>query len=386
MSRLFFYTYLLTTFYSDIRYDICLEAPTAAAQKADEPPITYLNKGQYYNINLKDLNQFNGDIISTVIITFHDENHRASATDYWKFWLTHQNDTEIAKAVELDISKSTGTQLVENRQFDRVLFRWNGSSGATIYVKFNCLSTDFSRIKGVKGIPLRLQIESQQSTGPIEKTYCRIKLFRDKATERKNKDDAKHIERQLEKLRGKNGEPHPLWLAYSPTSPITLFREIVSPEEDVLINPVTNTLLPLPTPMGSVRRSFNGSFQASTDISPTLYSHAQFAIGYDPGYAPQRRRRIAKLSLLVKFESNDVYRAIYLEQLTVKELTEKIIERSDITKPVTQVFRKFKQPDREGIIVHMEDDVVRDMKEEQDILVQTKESEEDPSLTLILTF
>ncbi|KAG1453381.1 hypothetical protein G6F56_007587 [Rhizopus delemar] len=277
---------------------------------------------------------------------------------------------------QLNISKSTGTQLVENRQFDRVIFRWNGSSGATIYVKFNCLSTDFSRIKGVKGIPLRLQIESQQqqSTGPIEKTYCRIKLFRDKA------------KRQLEKLRGKNGEPHPLWLAYSPTSPITLFREIVSPEEDVLINSVTNALLPLPTPMGSVRRSFNGSFQSSTDISPTLYSHAQFAIGYDPGYAPQRRRRIAKLSLLVKFESNDVYRAIYLEQLTVKELTEKIVERSDITKPVTQVFRKFKQPDREGIIVHMEDDVVRDMKEEQDILVQTKESKDDPSLTLILTF
>lgn len=55
---------VLTTFYSSIRYDICLEgnpsddnnmfqfqvtdcvtAPTAAAQKIDEPPLTYLNKG-----------------------------------------------------------------------------------------------------------------------------------------------------------------------------------------------------------------------------------------------------------------------------------------------------------------------------------------------------
>jgi hypothetical protein len=80
-----------------------------------------------------------------------------------------------------DISKSSGVQVIENRPFDRIAFRWNGSIGATIYIKFNCLSTDFSRIKGVKGIPLRLQIESQQQPSmQIEKTYCRIKLFRDK--------------------------------------------------------------------------------------------------------------------------------------------------------------------------------------------------------------
>ncbi|EIE84386.1 hypothetical protein RO3G_09096 [Rhizopus delemar RA 99-880] len=235
-----------------IRYDICLE-------------------GQYYNLVLKDTNRYDGDIISTVIITFHDENHRVGATDYWKFWLTHQNDTEAAKAVEL-------------------AFRWNGSIGATIYIKFNCLSTDFSRIKGVKGIPLRLQIESQQQPSmQIEKTYCRIKLFRDKGAERKNKDDAKHIERQLEKLRGKNGEPHPLWLAYSPISPITVFREIVSPEQDAPPADVINNsvLLPLPSsttpsafPPNSMRRSFSNTFQPdSTDLNHTFYSHAPFAIG-----------------------------------------------------------------------------------------------------------
>jgi hypothetical protein len=92
------------------------------------------------------------------------------------------------------------------------------------------------------------------------------------------------------------------------------------------------------------------------------------------------------LSLLIKFESNDVYRAIYLEQLTVKELAEKILQRCDIKKPVTKVVRKFKEPDRKGIIVSMEDDVVKDMKEEQDVLVQTEENEDSQSLTLILTF
>lgn len=98
------------------------------------------------------------------------------------------------------MSRSSGAQAIEGRQFDRVSFRWNGKLGASVHIRFNCLSTDFSRIKGVKGIPLRLQIESEQahlfgtaaatashhlrqSHHPhhyIEKTYCRIKLFRDK--------------------------------------------------------------------------------------------------------------------------------------------------------------------------------------------------------------
>lgn len=78
-----------------------LLAPTAASQKIDEPPLTYLNKGQYYNITLRDKERFDGDIISVVSITFHDESHRVGATDYWKFWLTQQKDSENARAVEI---------------------------------------------------------------------------------------------------------------------------------------------------------------------------------------------------------------------------------------------------------------------------------------------
>lgn len=50
---------------------------------------------------MKDKDRFDGDIVSTVAITFHDENHRVGATDYWKFWLTQQKDSEEARAVEL---------------------------------------------------------------------------------------------------------------------------------------------------------------------------------------------------------------------------------------------------------------------------------------------
>lgn len=53
-------------------------------------------------------------------------------------------------------------------------------------VRFNCLSTDFSRIKGVKGIPLRVHVdtmtEDDNSGGEhsMERSFAKIKLFRDK--------------------------------------------------------------------------------------------------------------------------------------------------------------------------------------------------------------
>ncbi|ORZ06182.1 CP2 transcription factor-domain-containing protein [Absidia repens] len=210
---------------SSLRYEVVMEAPTAAAQKINESPLTYLNKGQAYNITLKDTQQMEGYMTSTIMIMFHDEDHRKTAPNYWKFWQTQQTNPQMARAIDIDHTKSSGLYQVECHSFDRITFRWLGNKGARLLIRFNCLSTDFSRIKGVKGIPLRLHMETSYGN-EIERSYCRIKLFRDKGAERKNKDDAKNIERQLEKLRGKNGEPHPLWLTYSHAVPYTLFNKV----------------------------------------------------------------------------------------------------------------------------------------------------------------
>lgn len=48
----------------------------------------------------------------------------------------------------------------------------------------NCLSTDFSSQKGVKGLPLNLQIDTysynNRSNKPVHRAYCQIKVFCDK--------------------------------------------------------------------------------------------------------------------------------------------------------------------------------------------------------------
>ncbi|KAI9302275.1 CP2 transcription factor [Cunninghamella echinulata] len=211
-----------------LRFHIVLQASTAISQKSEGAPITYLNRGQSYSIHLNDRFCEDNIIHSQFIIAFHDPSHQKIAVNYWRFWISQQKDSQHARAVDVDMSQSTGILNVKYPSFDRIDFYWHGRNGAKLSLKFHCLSTDFSRIKGVKGIPLRAYVSSQMTTSmdpllmcqysgsfiPSRKTdnssptyldynehcYCKVKLFRDKGAERKNKDDAKQIKRQFEKM------------------------------------------------------------------------------------------------------------------------------------------------------------------------------------------
>lgn len=62
----------------------------------------------------------------------------------------------------------------------------NNLSGTQIFITVNCLSTDFSSQKGVKGLPLMIQIDTysynNRSNKPIHRAYCQIKVFCDKVS------------------------------------------------------------------------------------------------------------------------------------------------------------------------------------------------------------
>jgi len=51
----------------------------------------------------------------------------------------------------------------------------------------NCLSTEFSSQKGVKGLPLHIVIDTyedleNEAAEPVHRAYCRVKIFRDKVS------------------------------------------------------------------------------------------------------------------------------------------------------------------------------------------------------------
>ncbi len=52
-------------------------------------------------------------------------------------------------------------------------------------LRINCLSTEFSSQKGVKGLPLYLVTDTYEdmdtdNADPVHRAFCRIKVFRDK--------------------------------------------------------------------------------------------------------------------------------------------------------------------------------------------------------------
>lgn len=173
-------------------------------------PVTYLNRGQAYLVDLSASSHQQqcypaSTITSTLSIAFHDPNHRQLAESYWRYWIGQQETPKEARAIDLDTNQTTGIYNVRHDSFDRVSFDWHSRFGAKVYVRFNCLSTDFSRIKGVKGIPLRFVMETNLNftslpndyelyKGAFEKSepgelptlkykelcYCKVKLFRDK--------------------------------------------------------------------------------------------------------------------------------------------------------------------------------------------------------------
>lgn len=62
--------------------------------------------------------------------------------------------------------------------------RPHGAFSLQVFISVNCLSTDFSSQKGVKGLPLNIQIDtysySNRSNRPVHRAYCQIKVFCDK--------------------------------------------------------------------------------------------------------------------------------------------------------------------------------------------------------------
>ncbi|KAI7867369.1 CP2 transcription factor-domain-containing protein [Spinellus fusiger] len=249
-----------------LRFKMALQANTAVTQKTEEAPVTYLNRGQVYTLQLSDRQKHDGVITSTLVIMFHDPSHRKVALNYWKFWMGQQKDSDTVRAVDIDEKQSSGIQNIRYPNFDRITFDWKGSEGAKIATRFNCLSTDFSRIKGVKGIPLRVYVESQtvysstdldnalipqwagtltplnsevkQETNQVslysylERCFCKVKLFRDKGAERKNKDDAKQIRKQFDKILF-NRQDNPIWLMYNRPVPVSILNEVpIAPSLD----------------------------------------------------------------------------------------------------------------------------------------------------------
>ncbi|KAG7279965.1 hypothetical protein CRUP_025217 [Coryphaenoides rupestris] len=187
-------------------FQYTLDATRSLRQKQGEGPMTYLNKGQFYAVTLNELGVNKrlrhpiSKVRSVIMVVFSADKNRDEQLKYWKYWHSRQH---TAKQRVLDIAGDLNSRRGGvGRGRGRVLpmpevvgsgykNRWaeegevvGEEEEEVIFITVNCLSTDFSSQKGVKGLPLMIQIDTysynNRSNKPLHRAYSQIKVFCDK--------------------------------------------------------------------------------------------------------------------------------------------------------------------------------------------------------------
>jgi hypothetical protein len=198
---------------------------------AKEMPVTYLNKGQAYNLAVLNSNP---PLVSSelhrdrtfVRVSFEEEEQRSKPAACWQLWKegrgsheAHQHGGRLMAVECVDQLQGRGDDYkqcqvrIEQSSFDGFCVTWTpdpvtGPSGCTVPVRFNFISTDSSLWKGVKGILIRLCAKTEllpgEEVGAIREVcvcYCKVKVFRDHDAERKLSNDTAHVTKAVERLK-----------------------------------------------------------------------------------------------------------------------------------------------------------------------------------------
>ncbi|XP_046435585.1 protein grainyhead isoform X1 [Neodiprion fabricii] len=193
--------------YSSYGFKYHLEAPISTSQRREDDRITYINKGQFYGIALdyipdpdKPLLKSGQTVKSVVMLMFREEKSPEDEIKAWQFWHGRQHSVK-QRILDADTKNSVGlVGCIEEVAHNAIAVYWNPvESSAKINVAVQCLSTDFSSQKGVKGLPLHIQVDTYEEppphphthtpTPPSHRGYCQIKVFCDKGAERKTRDE-----------------------------------------------------------------------------------------------------------------------------------------------------------------------------------------------------
>ncbi|KAK0425011.1 hypothetical protein QR680_008980 [Steinernema hermaphroditum] len=185
--------------YNALGFQYILDAPISTSIRIDEDRITYVNKDQFYGINLsyipdpvKPIKSLT--VKSQVMVVFGDNKSFADEMGTWREWQRRQTGGGPPRILGIEPKNCTGiVGPIDSIAMNGVQFYWNTEQGAKLSVAVHCLSTEFSLQKGVKGLPMNIQVdtydENISETVPFHRGYCQIKIFCDKGAERKLRDE-----------------------------------------------------------------------------------------------------------------------------------------------------------------------------------------------------
>eukprot|EP00731_Ephydatia_muelleri_P030770 Em0022g284a len=376
-----------TVFRAQEKYVVTLGAPISIAQRQGEDTLTYLNRGQFYGLQIKA--NMSMDLPtkakSLVHLTFFDEPDKkleASPLEYW--YNIQANPTRGAFDIDRKSCENISDK-PEDLTPNMTSFVWNPELGAKIVLRINCLSTEFSPQKGVKGLPLHLVVDTYEDMDtdkcePVHRGYCRVKIFRDKGAERKNKDETKNVERRMQRIIKQqsvtlDADFGPNSVFHSPSKetiltstttfgpkPFVFIPQQKPPlEQEALVSTkAASTSLLASIRERETKRTFSNILsQAKEDLD-----NLEVAVpAAKTARIPQKK---AMTTIYVKKDEEKVYNALLLDSLTVHDLKLGVSRIYDV--PVDMIKCVFKKT-KKGLLVNLNDDMVAQFEDEDDFLI-----------------
>ncbi|XP_035226027.1 transcription factor CP2-like protein 1 isoform X2 [Stegodyphus dumicola] len=201
-----------------------LMAPTSVSTKINEETLTYLNQGQPYEVRIKKTGSFpyekNMIFKSVVHVGFQERRLQFMEKEQIKEWQAQRPGERI---LEIDLPLSYG--ILEATccplNVNVCEFLWDCSRDVGVFLKLNCISTEFTQKKhgGEKGVPFRILIETYTHDSTSQKLHsasCQVKVFKPKGADRKHKTDREKMCKRLQSDKEK----------YHPQFEYTVFRDL----------------------------------------------------------------------------------------------------------------------------------------------------------------
>ncbi|XP_061616634.1 grainyhead-like transcription factor 2b [Phyllopteryx taeniolatus] len=366
-------------------FQYTLDATRSLRQKQGEGPMTYLNKGQFYAVTLNELSANKrlrhpiSKVRSVIMVVFSEDKNRDEQLKYWKYWHSRQHTAKQRVLDIADYKESFNTiGNIEEIAYNAISFTWDVNEEAKIFITVNCLSTDFSSQKGVKGLPLMIQMDTysynNRSNKPLHRAYSQIKVFCDKGAERKIRDEERKLFRK--KSKGKDGTAG---VISAPKKTDTTYFKTMS---DLEAQPV---LFIPDVHFGNLQRAgqvftFNteemereGSVlvkrmfrPAEGDSCPSPHKHIK----------EEAHKRVL---LYVRKETDEVFDALMLKSPTLRGLVDAISEKYDVTTDkIAKVYKKSKK----GILVNMDDNIIEHYSNEDTFILHMESYADTYKVTL----
>ncbi|XP_033950045.1 grainyhead-like transcription factor 2b [Pseudochaenichthys georgianus] len=366
-------------------FQYTLDATRSLRQKQGEGPMTYLNKGQFYAVTLNELSANKrlrhpiSKVRSVIMVVFSEDKNRDEQLKYWKYWHSRQHTAKQRVLDIADYKESFNTiGNIEEIAYNAISFTWDVNEEAKIFITVNCLSTDFSSQKGVKGLPLMIQIDTysynNRSNKPLHRAYSQIKVFCDKGAERKIRDEERKLFRK--KSKGKDGGVGVI--TATKKSDTTYFKTMSDLEaQPVLFIPDVH--------FGNLQRAGQVFTFNTEEIEREGVLVKRMFRPSDEDRCPSPHKQIKeethkRVLLYVRKEMDEVFDALMLKSPTLRGLMDAISEKYGLaTERIAKVYKKSKK----GILVNMDDNIIEHYSNEDTFILNIESYAEAYKITLM---